>query len=116
MDQPAILFTGRVTAAHLDLAPRGEAVLSLTVAVSGALPTAAALAALHPVERVAAETWGLDSPWLTVEVQGADLPAAAARFRPGQVISGRAQAADLLPGRTPRHQLRVVAAVGDLAA
>jgi len=32
-------------------------VLSLTVEVTGALPTTAALDLLHPVERVAVQTW-----------------------------------------------------------
>lgn len=116
MDQPSILFTGRVTGSHLDLDPQGESYLALTIAVTGALPTRAALAAMHPIERCAAETWGLEPAWLTVEVQGTDLAAAARQFTPGHTISGAAIAADLTPGFSTRHQLRLVARAADLAA
>ena len=65
---------------------------------------------LAAVERVAAETWGLDPDWISVEVPATDLAAVAHPFAPGRAITGSARAAALAPGVRTRHQRRVVAA------
>ncbi len=108
-----IYFTGRLATSLLDI---DSGILSLLVEVSGALPTAAALAELHPVERVAVETWGVDAKWLRVEVLEGDLRACAKRLRVGHPITGQGTALDLTAGYTTRHQFRVSATPADLAA
>ena len=109
-----ILFTGRLLTSSLDL-DRGF--LSLTVEMTGAMPTAAALALLHPVEKVAVETWGVEQRYLTVEVSNGDLRACAKQLRVGHSISGHGRQVDLVDGCCgTRHQFRLVAAPEDLAA
>ena len=108
-----IMFTGRLLTSSLDLESE---VLSLTVEVAGAMPTVGALALLHPVERVAAQTWGVEARYLTVELFDGDLQACAQRLRVGHPISGHGRQVDLVPGFTTRHQFRLIAAPEDLAA
>ena len=90
--------------------------LSLTVELSGALPTAAALALLHPCEQVAVATWGVEQRYLTVEVFDGDLRACAKQLRVGHAISGHGRLVDLVAGVTTRHQFRLIAVAEDLAA
>jgi len=108
-----ILFTGRLITSLLDL---DRELLSLTVEVAGAMPTTAALALLHPVEKVAVETWGVEQRYLTVEVFDGDLRACAKQLRVGHSISGHGHQVDLVHGFSTRHQFRLVAAPEDLAA
>jgi len=108
-----IMFTGRLIVSLLD--PIAE-VLSLTVELDGAMPTAAALALLHPVERVAVETWGVEQRFLTVEVSNGDLRACSKQLRVGHPISGHGRHVDLIRGFTTRYQFHLVADPADLSA
>ena len=108
-----IMFTGRLIVSLLD--PIDE-VLSLTVELDGAMPTAAALELLHPVERVAVETWGVEQRFLTVEVFDGDLRACSKQLRVGHTISGHGRHVDLIRGFTTRYQFHLVADPADLSA
>ncbi len=108
-----IYFTGRLASKLVDL---DNGILSLLIEVSGALSTPAALAELHPVERVAVETWGVDEKWLHVDVVEGDLQATAKRLRVGHPITGHGTGLDLTDGYFTRHQFRVNATPAELAA